>query len=130
MGEIELECEPAIDRYITRDLHPLSRGAIISFAFNVGTGALRASTLRKVINEGRWDDVPGQFAKWRMGGGRILPGLVRRRASEAAMFMHGVHLMSSPVTEQPRDAATESAASRITIWLRWFFHGVQYAEAQ
>lgn len=130
MGEIGDECEPWVDKLTTSKLHPLSRGALISFAYNCGVGAYRASTLRRCVNEGRWDEVPAQFAKWRMGGGRILAGLVRRRASEAAMFMHGVQLMSSPVTEQQRDVATESASSRITIWLRWFFHGDKHAEAK
>ena len=38
-------------------------------------------------------DVPAEFAKWRMGGGKVLPGLVRRRKAEADLFMEGVRLM-------------------------------------
>lgn len=60
--------------------------AILDFAFNLGTGRLAASTLRKRIAA---DDVEGakrELMKWVNGGGRVLPGLVRRRAAECAML--------------------------------------------
>jgi lysozyme len=59
--------------------------AIVDFSYNLGTGALRSSTLRKRINAGRWDDVPGELMKWVRGGGRVLPGLVARRKAESAL---------------------------------------------
>lgn len=93
--EIERKCEPAVSRLITVPLHPLSEGALVSFVFNVGDGALRASGLRRAVNERRWGDVPGEFAKWRMGGGRVLRGLELRRAAEAEMFLRGVREMGS-----------------------------------
>ena len=58
--------------------------ALIDFAFNLGTGALRASTLRRRVNAERWDDVPAELRKWVKGGGRVLRGLVIRREAEAA----------------------------------------------
>lgn len=64
---------------------PERLAAIIDFAFNLGAGNLRASTLRKRINAGRWDDVPAQLRKWVNGGGRTLRGLVLRREAEAVM---------------------------------------------
>lgn len=88
--ELGKKCEPAVSRLITVPLHPLMHGALISFVYNCGEGALRGSGLRRAVNERRWSDVPAEFAKWRMGGGRILPGLVRRRSAESAMFMKGV----------------------------------------
>lgn len=88
--EVRLKCEPAVDRLISTRLHPLSRGALASFCYNLGGGALQASALRKAINARRWEDVPAEFAKWRMAGGRILPGLVRRRKAESDLFMRGV----------------------------------------
>jgi lysozyme len=92
MKELEAKCAPAVSRLITAPLHPLSRGALVSFTFNCGDGALKGSNLRKKVNEKRWSEVPSEFAKWRMGGGRVLPGLVRRRKGEADMFMRGVRL--------------------------------------
>jgi lysozyme len=63
-----------------------AEGAVLDFAFNCGTGALSSSTLRKRINA---DDVEGakiELMKWVRGGGRVLPGLVRRRAAEVALL--------------------------------------------
>ncbi len=57
-------------------------GAITDFAFNLGTGKLRSSTLRKKINAGEWTAVPSELRKWCRGGGRILRGLVLRREAE------------------------------------------------
>lgn len=59
--------------------------AILDFAFNLGNGALAGSTLRKRINAGQWEDVPAELRKWVRGGGRVLPGLVKRRDAEAKL---------------------------------------------
>jgi len=60
--------------------------ALVSFAFNLGLGALQRSTLRMKVNRGEWDHVPAEFNKWVRGGGRMLPGLVKRRKEEAELF--------------------------------------------
>jgi lysozyme len=60
--------------------------AIADLAYNIGVGALRASTLRRRILAERWDDVPGELRRWNRGGGRVLPGLVRRREAEVALI--------------------------------------------
>ena len=60
--------------------------ALVDFAYNCGVGNLKASTLRKRVNAGDWEAVPGELCKWVRGGGRVLPGLVRRRQAEAAMI--------------------------------------------
>lgn len=65
---------------------PERLAALIDFAFNLGTGNLRASTLRKRVNAGRWGDVPAEFRKWVRGGGRVLRGLVLRREAEVALI--------------------------------------------
>lgn len=59
--------------------------AIIDFTFNLGSGNLRASTLRRKINAGQWDEVPAQLLRWNKGGGRILRGLTLRRQAEGAL---------------------------------------------
>lgn len=61
-------------------------GAILDFAFNCGTGALGASTLRKRINADDAEGARAELMKWVRGGGKVLPGLVRRRAAEAALL--------------------------------------------
>ena len=59
---------------------------VLSFTYNVGTGALQASTLRRRINAGDWLGAQAEMRKWIRGGGGILPGLVIRRAVEAGML--------------------------------------------
>jgi lysozyme len=60
--------------------------AISDFAYNLGLGALRASTLRRRLNAGDIEAAKLELARWVRGGGRVLPGLVIRRAAEAALL--------------------------------------------
>lgn len=60
--------------------------AILDFTFNLGVGNLAASTLRRKINACDVDAAKRELAKWVRGGGRVLPGLVSRRAAEAALL--------------------------------------------
>lgn len=63
--------------------------AIIDWTFNLGEGKLRASTLRRRLNEARWGEVPVELRKWVYGGGRRLRGLELRR--EAEVEVSGAH---------------------------------------
>jgi lysozyme len=68
----------------------LSQGqfdALVAFSFNVGTGALQASTLRRKYNAGDVAGAAEEFVKWNKGGGRVLVGLTRRRLAEQALFL-------------------------------------------
>lgn len=60
--------------------------AIADFAYNLGLGRLKTSTMRKKINTGEWSAVPAELRKWVNGGGRKLPGLVLRREAEIALI--------------------------------------------
>ena len=61
--------------------------ALVSFAFNAGLGNLQRSTIRIKANRGDWDGAAEAFMAWTKGGGRVLPGLVRRRQAEKALFL-------------------------------------------
>lgn len=61
-------------------------GALIDFAFNLGEGNLAASTLRRKVNAGDWDEVAYQFMRWNRAGGVVLRGLTRRRAAEVELL--------------------------------------------
>jgi lysozyme len=100
--EVARKCETALMSYITVPLHPLMHGALASWTYNLGGGALKGSTLRRVINARDWGRVPAEFAKWRMAKGIVLPGLVRRREAEAAMFMRGVRAAAQDLVPRPR----------------------------
>ena len=77
----------SVRRLITVPLNENQEVALVSFAFNVGSGNLQASTLRRVVNRGDFDDAPAQFRRWVYARGRKLRGLVRRREAEAALWM-------------------------------------------
>ena len=60
--------------------------ALVSFVFNVGVGAYEGSTLRRMMLTGHLDQVPTQMLRWNRAGGRVIPGLASRRASEASLW--------------------------------------------
>jgi lysozyme len=60
--------------------------ALVSFAYNVGVGNLRSSTLLRKLNAGDYDGAALEFHRWNRSNGKVLPGLVRRRAAEALLF--------------------------------------------
>jgi lysozyme len=61
--------------------------ALVSFSFNVGLGTLQRSTLRAKYNRGEIEDAAEEFLKYVRGGGKVLPGLVKRRGDERALFL-------------------------------------------
>lgn len=77
---------PAVMRLCPGIGDPERLAALIDFVFNLGAGALQASTLRRRVNAGRWADVPAELRKWNKAGGRVLPGLTARREAEAALI--------------------------------------------
>lgn len=77
--------------------------ALVSFAYNVGPAAFRTSSVLKAVNAGKLDQVPRRLALWTRAGGRVLPGLVRRRSEEGALFMRaeGAGLMAAQLARLP-----------------------------
>lgn len=63
--------------------------SILDFAFNVGLGNLKSSTLRKRILAKNWEDVPNQLMRWNKAQGRVLKGLTLRREAEKVLFILG-----------------------------------------
>jgi lysozyme len=61
--------------------------AIVDFTFNLGAGRLQTSTLRRRVNQRDWIAAGQELRRWVYGGGRVLPGLVLRRASEAFLIL-------------------------------------------
>jgi spore coat assembly protein SafA len=78
--------ENAVRNYVKVPLTQGQFDALTSFAFNVGNGALKNSTLLKKLNAGDYAGAQNEFGRWVHGGGKRLPGLVTRRREEAAMF--------------------------------------------
>ena len=61
--------------------------ALVSISFNFGLGNLQRSTIRMRANRGDWDGAAEAFRVWTKGGGKVLPGLVKRREAEIALFL-------------------------------------------
>lgn len=60
--------------------------ALVDFTFNLGIEKLRTSTLLRLLNAGDYVAADAEFRKWDHAGGKVLPGLTKRRATEAALF--------------------------------------------
>jgi lysozyme len=63
--------------------------ALVSLAYNIGTGALEKSTLLQKLNAGDYYGAADEFPKWNKAGGVTLSGLVKRRAAERTLFLEG-----------------------------------------
>lgn len=84
------ECQAAIRGMVTVPLTDGQLWALTSFAFNLGAGALRESTLLHKLNAGDYAGAADQFGRWIFAGGKPMPGLVSRRAAERSMFVEGL----------------------------------------
>jgi lysozyme len=77
----------AIDLLLRDDLNANQFGALISFAYNLGEGALKISTLRVKVNKNPKDKtIRDEFMKWVYANGKVVAGLKRRRAAEADLY--------------------------------------------
>lgn len=80
------DAEHAVDKWVDVPLGGNQFAALVSFVFNVGSGAFKDSTLLRLLNRGDYLSVPGQLKRWNKSGGRVLKGLVRRREAEAKLW--------------------------------------------
>lgn len=94
-------CKSEAERYLLSDLAPIERflssvpqvktqgqfDALADFAFNLGLGALKNSTIFKYVKAGRKaEEIQGQFRRWIYCNNRVLDGLVKRREWEAQRY--------------------------------------------
>jgi lysozyme len=83
--------EAAVRRRVKVEMTQHQFDALVSFTYNCGEGNLVKSSLLRKVNAGDFEGAAGEFVKWNRGGGRVLNGLTRRRAAEAALFRDGNH---------------------------------------
>lgn len=81
--------ERAVAEGVTVPLEQHEFDALVDFAYNCGVGNFRGSTLLRKLNAGDRAGAAAEFGKWTRGGGKVLPGLVRRRKAEADLFLGG-----------------------------------------
>lgn len=76
-----VKISPVLARYAERHV------GIGDFAYNLGTTRYKASTLRKRVEAEDWEGAADEMMKWVWGGGRKLPGLVKRRTVDANLLL-------------------------------------------
>ena len=79
--------EAGITKLFPMVLTPGQNDALVSFAFNLGLGGVQRSTLRQKVLRGEIEEASNEFLKFTRGGGKILPGLVKRRQDERSLFL-------------------------------------------
>ena len=79
--------EKAVDSFCRDDISQSQFDALVSFAYNLGTGNLQKSTLIKKVNANPKDvTIADEFLKWNKANGTVLKGLTRRRQAEADLY--------------------------------------------
>lgn len=79
--------EKAVDSFCRDDISQGQFDALVSFAYNLGTGALQKSTLIKKVNANPKDvTIADEFMKWNKANGKVLAGLTKRRQAESNLY--------------------------------------------
>ena len=85
--ELRTKYGPAVLRHCPTLINDERRcAAIVDFCYNLGVGRLQTSTLKRKVNDHDWKGAQEQLRLWVRGGGRVLPGLVKRREAEAQLL--------------------------------------------
>ena len=81
------DAESAVSRLVKVPLSSNEFSALVSFVFNLGEGNFAKSTLLRKLNAGDKRGAADELPRWNKAGGKVLQGLVRRRAAERALFL-------------------------------------------
>ena len=80
------EFEGYVDKLVTVDLEQNQFDALVAWTFNLGPTNFKSSTLLRVLNEGKHENVPSEMRRWNKAGGETLEGLIRRREAEGLLW--------------------------------------------
>jgi lysozyme len=106
-----VQYEDAVRKLVKVVLTQSQFDALVSFTYNVGEAQFSRSTLLKRVNAGRFNEVPAEFMKWTKGGGKELPGLVRRRRAEVKLW-RGLDTDKPVLPDEARAAPDRPKASK------------------
>lgn len=102
----------AVEDSVKVTLNDNQFAALVSFAFNVGVGAFKKSTLLKKLNAGDYSSVPSELARWNKVGNKVSAGLTNRRAAEAGLWVKGSYVSSNYIeASEPSSGKVGAAAS-------------------
>lgn len=92
--------ENAVNTSVTVEINQNEFDAMVSLAYNIGAAGFKRSSVLRRLNKGDRSGAARAFHMWNRGGGRILAGLVSRRAREAALFLKPVAKPEEPFMPQ------------------------------
>ncbi len=102
--------EKAVNNNVKVALNQNQFDALVSFTYNCGEAALKRSTLLELLNQGKYEATAEQFKLWNKSGGKVLNGLVKRRAKEKTLFL-------TDLPQVKKEAAKAEVASAKTYKL-------------
>jgi lysozyme len=123
MSELQT-CAMEVQRLVTVPLNQQQHDALVSFVYNLGTGAFTRSTLLRKLNRGDYAGAEVEFSRWvyaskGAGGPKVkYNGLVRRRKAEAAMFADNA-IIPVPV-EMPTEIVMPQAPETKPVKVPWY----------
>ena len=80
------EFELYVEEAVTVPLSQNQFDALVAWTFNLGVGNLRSSTMLKVLNQSKFEQVGSEMRRWNKAAGKTLEGLIRRREAESLLF--------------------------------------------
>jgi len=86
LQEEMIEYEGYVNDMVDVELNQSQYDSLCAWVYNLGPTNLQSSTLLKVLNEGKYNEIPQQIKRWNKAGGEVLDGLIRRREAEALLF--------------------------------------------
>jgi len=106
--------EQTINKLVISPLTQNEYDALVSFVYNIGNNAFEASTMLKLLNKRLYVEAAAQFARWNKDNGRVIQGLVNRRAAEEKLFNKVLPCPPSSLPPQPQS---------LVSWLKSIFSG-------
>lgn len=110
--------EDAVNNLVKVPITQNQFDALTSFAFNVGEGNLKRSSVLRNLNNRKFDAAANSFLAWNRAGGKVLDGLTRRRHTERSVFLTPDKVSAAgvtmPVQENPKAALAATGASSPT----------------
>jgi len=79
--------EAAVNSAVTRDITQKQYDALVSFTFNLGAGTFKSSDVLELTNKGNYQAAGDAMLQYSHAGGKLIPGLRKRREEERAMYL-------------------------------------------
>lgn len=120
-GEALLDHDAALYARAAVGISPNLRGdtdklsAIADFVYNLGSTRYRASTLRRRVADGNWPEAARELRRWVWGGGRKLPGLIKRREAEAQLVLKPAPKADAPAVQGGERPITRAELLKVLL---------------